>query len=55
MLPHPEIIEASDVGHVLLVDDGKVKLQVTGTGPGYIDCVVGTFLRNYVFFGDVTA
>jgi pyruvate kinase len=43
MLPHPEIIEASAPGHVLLVDDGKVKLEVTGTGPGYIDCVVGTF------------
>jgi pyruvate kinase len=42
MLPHPEIIEASARGHVLLVDDGKVKLEVTGTGPGYIDCVVGT-------------
>lgn len=24
LLPHPEIIEASEVGHVLLVDDGKV-------------------------------
>ncbi len=31
MLPHPEIIEASEVGHVLLVDDGKVKLVVSGT------------------------
>ena len=41
LLPHPEIIEASEVGHELLVDDGKVKLEVTGTGPGYIDCVVG--------------
>lgn len=39
-LPHPEIIEASQVGHVLLIDDGKVKLQVTGTGPGYLDCTV---------------
>ena len=39
-LPHPEIIEASEVGHVLLVDDGKVKLQVAATGPGYLDCVV---------------
>ena len=39
-LPHPEIIEASQPGHVLLVDDGKVKLMVTGTGPGYIDCEV---------------
>lgn len=40
MLPHPEIIEASDVGHVLLVDDGKVKLVVTGKGPDYLDCRV---------------
>ena len=40
MLPHPEIIEASQVGHVLLVDDGKVKLRVSATGPGYLDCVV---------------
>jgi len=39
-LPHPEIIEASEVGHVLLIDDGKVKLQVVGTGPGYLDCEV---------------
>ncbi|KAL3810297.1 LOW QUALITY PROTEIN: hypothetical protein ACHAXA_007021 [Cyclostephanos tholiformis] len=39
-LPHPEIIEASKVGHVLLIDDGKVKLQVVETGPGYLDCVV---------------
>jgi hypothetical protein len=30
LLPHPEIIEASEVGHVLLVDDGKVKLVVSG-------------------------
>lgn len=39
-LPHPEIIEASEVGHHLLVDDGKVKLIVTGKGPNYLDCVV---------------
>lgn len=40
LLPHPEIIEASEVGHVLLIDDGKVKVRVTATGPGYMDCVV---------------
>jgi len=39
-LPHPEIIEASEVGHVLLIDDGKVKMEVVATGPGYIDCTV---------------
>ena len=40
LLPHPEIIEASEVGHVLLIDDGKVKMTVVGTGPGYLDCEV---------------
>lgn len=32
MLPHPEIIEASEVGHVLLVDDGKIKLTIIDKG-----------------------
>jgi pyruvate kinase len=40
MLPHPEIIEASEVGHNLLIDDGKVKVEVVATGPGYLDCKV---------------
>jgi pyruvate kinase len=40
MLPHPEIIDACEIGHVLMVDDGKVKLTVTGKGPDYLDCHV---------------
>ena len=40
MLPHPEIIAASEIGHVLLVDDGKVKLTVSGKGEGYLECTV---------------
>ena len=40
MLPHPEIIEASEVGHELLIDDGKMKLEVIGTGDGYLNCKV---------------
>jgi len=40
MLPHPEIIEASEVGHVLLVDDGKVKLTVIDKGEKHLDCRV---------------
>jgi len=40
MLPHSEILEASEIGHVLLVNDGKVKLTVTQKGQGYIDCIV---------------
>ena len=39
-LPHPEIIGASEVGHNLLVDDGKVKLTVVGKGDDYLDCEV---------------
>lgn len=40
MLPHPEIIEASEIDHVLLVDDGKVKLTVIGKGDKYLECRV---------------
>lgn len=40
LLPHPEIIAASELGHVLLIDDGKVKLVVVSKGPGYLDCQV---------------
>ena len=36
----PEIIEASEIGHILLVDDGKLRLSVTGKGNGYLDCLV---------------
>ncbi len=32
-LPHPEILEALAVGHVMLIDDGKVKLRVTECTP----------------------
>jgi len=39
-LPHPEIIAASEVGHNLLVDDGKVKLTVTGKGDNFLECRV---------------
>jgi len=40
MLPHPEIIEASNIGNVLLVNDGKVKLKVIRKGEGYLTCIV---------------
>jgi len=39
-LPHPEIISASEIGHELLVDDGKVKLVVVEKGEGFLDCRV---------------
>ncbi|KAL3784366.1 hypothetical protein ACHAW5_005389 [Stephanodiscus triporus] len=40
MLPHPEIIAASEIDHVLLIDDGKVKLTVVGKGDKYLECRV---------------
>jgi pyruvate kinase len=40
MLPHPEIIAATEVGHDLLIDDGKVKLVVVGKGENYLECRV---------------
>jgi pyruvate kinase len=40
MLPHPEIIAASEIDHVLLIDDGKVKLTVVGKGDQYLECRV---------------
>ena len=40
MLPHPEIIGASEVGHTLMVDDGKVRLTVIEKGDDYLDCRV---------------
>ncbi|KAG5178825.1 pyruvate kinase [Tribonema minus] len=39
-LPHPEIINTLGVGDVLLIDDGKLKMTVTESGEGYVDCYV---------------
>jgi pyruvate kinase len=39
-LPHPEIIEASEIGHNLLIDDGKVKLTIIAKGDQYLECRV---------------
>jgi pyruvate kinase len=39
-LPHPEIFAATLPGHFLLIDDGKVKVRVTGCGTGTIDAEV---------------
>ena len=40
-LPHPEIFEAMDVGHTLILDDGKLRLECTATDKkSYIDAKV---------------
>lgn len=41
-LPHPEIFEAVLPGHNLLIDDGKVRLQVTGCTSDTIEAKVIT-------------
>lgn len=47
-LPHPEIIAASEPGHTLMVDDGKVKLEVVEAGKDYLECkvIVGGKISN---------
>jgi len=47
-LPHPEIFAALEVGHRLLLDDGKVRLRVTATGEGRAATIVevGTKLSD---------
>jgi len=39
-LPHPEIFAAILPGHELLIDDGRVRVKVTGCGDGVIDAEV---------------
>jgi pyruvate kinase len=38
--PHPEVFAALRVGAEVLLDDGKVRLRVTGHGPDFADTVV---------------
>ncbi|WP_448206084.1 pyruvate kinase [Azospirillum sp. sgz302134] len=39
-LPHPEIFAAVMPGHNLLIDDGRVRVEVTGLGDDHIDAKV---------------
>jgi pyruvate kinase len=47
-LPHPEIFEAVAPGDDLLIDDGRVRVRVTGLGPDFIDAkvVIGGIISN---------
>jgi pyruvate kinase len=47
-LPHPEVFEAVQPGTELLLDDGKVRLQVETCGTGFADtlCLVGGALSD---------
>jgi pyruvate kinase len=39
-LPHPQIFEAIEPGHFLLLDDGKIRMQVIDRSKGIIDAKV---------------
>ncbi|MCM2503211.1 pyruvate kinase [Aureimonas altamirensis] len=39
-LPHPEILQAVQVGHRLLIDDGRLQLRAVKTDGRHIECVV---------------
>ena len=39
-LPHPEIIGAVNVGDMLLIDDGKVRVEIIEKGTDYLDVKV---------------
>jgi pyruvate kinase len=39
-LPHPEIFAALEPGATLLVNDGKIKLEVQDCGPDFANCTV---------------
>ncbi len=39
-LPHPEIFAALEPGSALLVNDGKIRLQVDECGPDFANCTV---------------
>ncbi len=47
-LPHPEILEAIEVGHRILVNDGKVQMKVTDTGNGWVKTEItgGTWMAD---------
>ena len=47
-LPHPEIFEAVTPGDDLLIDDGRVRVRVTGLGADFIDAkiIVGGSISN---------
>ena len=39
-LPHPEVLSALTVGDAILIDDGKLRVEVEATGEGFVDTVV---------------
>lgn len=40
LLPHPEILRALAPGHAVLIDDGKIRLQITAASPTRAEAIV---------------
>ncbi len=51
-LPHPEVIEALDTGSHILIDDGKVRIEITEKGADYLvgKIIAGKKLSNHKGF-----
>lgn len=47
-LPHPEVLEAMEIGSLIFLDDGKVRVKISNKGAGYLEGVVeaGSKLSN---------
>ncbi len=47
-LPHKEVIDSMEIGSLIFLDDGKVRVEITGKGEGYLDGIVqaGLHLSN---------
>ncbi len=47
-LPHPEVLDAMEIGSRIFLDDGKVRIEITEKGEGYLKGVVqsGSYLSN---------
>lgn len=47
-LPHPEVIAAMHVGSIILLDDGKVKMEIVEQGSDYLvgKIITGKYLSN---------
>lgn len=39
-LPHPEVLKVLKKGMSVLVNDGKIRLSIVGSGESFVDCVV---------------
>ncbi|MDR1008788.1 MAG: pyruvate kinase [Rickettsiales bacterium] len=51
-LPHPEVLKSLDIGHLVLIDDGKLKVQITEKGNGFVKAkvIVGGKIKDHKGF-----